>query len=471
LRSAAAPAEFDSDPIESTASQRGRMPLTEVKIRATKPGDRQLVLVDALGLELLVTPNGARVWRFRFRVQGRQQRVTIGNYPEIGLAAARVEAARLRTDLLLGKDPAARTANGVHPTPAPPSEPEHEGLDAAVDSYLADHSPAWKSTTARTYRSGIRSFTAWASTAGVLTVVDLTPRSLASFRAHAVATPRKVKARGGSRHDVVSTDSRRSADAVNCQLAAVKTMLETLRRTGRLPLLTSDDIKDNLRPLAADHKKPKPLRPEGLRQLLVSAREHDVQPNTIPIFPLVVVMLLSGLRLGEALRLEWTDIDLVELTIHVEAGKTYRERTVDLTVSPALVRLLTSMRGRGRSGRVFTWTQATALDARLRLIEEFGAPAFLWSTRHSRPGSRSAPTLRSTCGCYLTCAPAIFGSASIYMSAAQLGHSAQIAERHYVAALRKIPKDATTLEAAMEIEDLFADDGKRLRLVGKGRVK
>jgi integrase len=443
------------------------VPLTEVKIRATKPGDRQLVLVDALGLELLITPTGARVWRFRFRVQGRQQRITIGSYPEMGLAAARIEVARLRTDVLLGKDPAARTASAVGRTspPALPPEPEHEGLDAAVDSYLADHSPAWKSSTARTYRSGIRSFTSWASTTGVLTVADLTPRSLASFRAHAVATPRKVKARGGSRHDVVSTDSRRSADAVNCQLAAVKTMLETLRRTDRLPMLTSDDIKDNLRPLAADHKKPKPLRPEGLRQLLVSAREHDAQPNTVPIYPLVVVMLLTGLRLGEALRLEWADIDLVELTIHVEAGKTYRERTVDLTVSPALVRLLTSMRGRGRSGRVFTWTQATALDARLRLIEEFDAPAFLWSTRHSRPGSRSAPTLRSTCGCYLTCAPAIFGGASIYMSAAQLGHRVDVAEQHYLGALRRIPKDATTLEAAMEIEDLFVDEGKRLRRV------
>jgi integrase len=445
------------------------MPLTEVKIRATKPDPtRQLVLVDALGLELLVTSTGARVWRFRFRVQGRQQRITIGSYPEMGLASARVEAARLRTDLLLGKDPApARTASVVGRTspPALPPEPEHEGLDAAVDSYLADHSPAWKSTTARTYRSGIRSFTSWASSARVLTVADLTPRSLASFRATAVSAPRKCKARGGSRHDVVSTDERRSADAVNCQLAAVKTMLETLRRTGRLPRLTSDDIKDNLRPLAADHKKPKPLRPDGIRQLLVSAREHDAQPNTVPIFPLVVVMLLTGLRLGEALRLEWADVDLVELTIHVEAGKTYRERTVDLTVSPALVRLLTSMRGRGRAGRVFVWTQATALDARLRLIEKFDAPAFLWSTRHSRPGSRSAPTLRSTCGCYLTCAPAIFGSASIYMSAAQLGHSAQIAERHYVAALRKIPKDATTLEAAMEIEDLFETRRTKPRLV------
>ena len=37
------------------------------------------------------------------------------------------------------------------------------------------------------------------------------------------------------------------------------------------------------------------------------------------------------------------------------------------------------------------------------------------------PGQRSAPTLRSTCGCYLTNAPALFGGTSSWRSAAQLG--------------------------------------------------
>jgi integrase len=445
------------------------VPLTEVMVRAAKPDQsRQFVLVDALGLELLVTPNGARVWRFRYRFAGQRKRITIGNYPELGLAAARVETARLRTELLLGKDPAPSPDAGTRVTCPHCShvfhaagvvgsaplvvEPDHEGVDAAVESYLADHRPTWKATTIRTYESAIRTFTAWASTSGVLTVADLTARSLASFRAHAVAAPRREKAKGGSRHDVVSTGKRRSAEAVNGQVRVVKTMLEALRRAGRLPELSSDDITDNLRLLTVERSRPAPLRPAALRSLLAACVLHDADDHA-PIGPLVVAMLLGGFRLGEALRLEWDDIDFDEMTVLVVAGKTGHERTVDMSVSPALARLFKQMRGkRPKSGRVFDFTQPTALDARQRLIEEYGAPPFLWSTRNSRPGERSAPTLRSTCGCYLTCAPSIFHGASAFHSAARLGHSVKVAERHYLGVLRKIPKKAKTVEAAMEIE-------------------
>jgi hypothetical protein len=94
-----------------------------------------------------------------------------------------------------------------------------------------------------------------------------------------------------------------------------------------------------------------------------------------------------------------------------------------------------------------------AAGARHRLIDDFGAPAFLWSVRHSRGGQRSAPTLRSTCGSYLANAPGIFGAASIYRTAVQLGHSVEVCERHYAGVLRRIPREARSLEAAMQVED------------------
>jgi hypothetical protein len=43
------------------------------------------------------------------------------------------------------------------------------------------------------------------------------------------------------------------------------------------------------------------------------------------------------------------------------------------------------------------------------------------------------------------------------MSAPQLGHSVAVAERHYLGVHRGIPKDAHTLEAAMQIEDTMRD--------------
>jgi hypothetical protein len=61
--------------------------------------------------------------------------------------------------------------------------------------------------------------------------------------------------------------------------------------------------------------------------------------------------------------------------------------------------------------------------------------------------------LRRTCGTFLTNAPGIFGAASAYRSAKQLGHSVQIAERHYLGLVRGIARDARTLEVAMQVED------------------
>ncbi|MEE7545761.1 DUF4102 domain-containing protein [Xanthomonas sp. Kuri4-1] len=46
------------------------MPLTDLAIRRAKPIDRTQKLADGAGLYLLITPNGGRWWRFRYRLDG-----------------------------------------------------------------------------------------------------------------------------------------------------------------------------------------------------------------------------------------------------------------------------------------------------------------------------------------------------------------------------------------------------------------
>jgi len=75
--------------------------------------------------------------------------------------------------------------------------------------------------------------------------------------------------------------------------------------------------------------------------------------------------------------------------------------------------------------------------------------------RHGAPVELTWRLLRHTCATYLTCAPGIYGAASAYMSARQLGHSVGVAQRHYLGLVRGIPREATTLEEAMGIHDLL----------------
>ena len=48
------------------------MPLTDVRIRQAKAADKTLKLVDSAGLYLEVKPSGSKLWRYRYRIAGRE---------------------------------------------------------------------------------------------------------------------------------------------------------------------------------------------------------------------------------------------------------------------------------------------------------------------------------------------------------------------------------------------------------------
>lgn len=81
------------------------MPLTDVAIRNAKPREKPYKMGDALGLFLLVQPTGAKLWRLKYRIRGREKKVALGKYPEIGLADARNRTREAREQLAHGLDP------------------------------------------------------------------------------------------------------------------------------------------------------------------------------------------------------------------------------------------------------------------------------------------------------------------------------------------------------------------------------
>ncbi|HRD35365.1 MAG TPA: Arm DNA-binding domain-containing protein [Rhodocyclaceae bacterium] len=65
------------------------MSLTDIKIRQAKAIDKPLKLADANGLYLEVKPGGAKLWRYRYRIAGKENLYAIGDYPTINLSEAR----------------------------------------------------------------------------------------------------------------------------------------------------------------------------------------------------------------------------------------------------------------------------------------------------------------------------------------------------------------------------------------------
>lgn len=64
--------------------------LTDTKIKSLKARADRYRTSDTGGLMLEIMPSGSKIWRYRYQLHGvRQPSLTIGSYPEIGLADAR----------------------------------------------------------------------------------------------------------------------------------------------------------------------------------------------------------------------------------------------------------------------------------------------------------------------------------------------------------------------------------------------
>ena len=65
------------------------MPLTDTAVKNHKPGGKMYRVADEKGLCVEVTPSGGRLWRFRYRFNGKPNMLALGKYPEITLQDAR----------------------------------------------------------------------------------------------------------------------------------------------------------------------------------------------------------------------------------------------------------------------------------------------------------------------------------------------------------------------------------------------
>ena len=82
------------------------MPLSDVKVRNTKPTGKPFKLHDENGLFLQVASSGSKLWRMKYRRQGKEKLLAFGKYPAISLKEARERRDAARLVLDRGDDPA-----------------------------------------------------------------------------------------------------------------------------------------------------------------------------------------------------------------------------------------------------------------------------------------------------------------------------------------------------------------------------
>jgi len=108
------------------------MALTDTKLRTLRPKAKAYQVADGGGLFIEVMPGGKLVWRMRYRLKGRQEKVTFGEYPAISLIEARQRREEARAMIAHGESPmkAKKAAKDLERAP--------DTVEAFARSWLAE---------------------------------------------------------------------------------------------------------------------------------------------------------------------------------------------------------------------------------------------------------------------------------------------------------------------------------------------
>ena len=125
--------------------------LTPAAIGKTKPREKAFTLTDGGGLFVEVLPSGSKVWRFKYLLVGKREKVTLGAYPALGVKEARDRHEVMRAQVERGESPAkAKQAKQGAGNGAEPSTPTFRTVAARwMDETLFYRSAGYRAQIAR----------------------------------------------------------------------------------------------------------------------------------------------------------------------------------------------------------------------------------------------------------------------------------------------------------------------------------
>lgn len=308
------------------------MPLTDAAIRNAKPGrtpagkttDKPYKLGDSGGLYLEVSPAGGKLWRFKYRFEGKEKRLAVGKYPDTGLKEARERRDAARKLVANGVDPgevrkdkkAAKVAEAANAAAT---------FEAVAREWFAKFSPGWvPSHGGRILRRLEVDVFPWI---GARPVGEVSPPEILSAL-------RRIEGRGA-----LETAHRALQNCGQVFRYAVA--------TGRATSDPSRDLRGALPPVKERHH-PSITEPKAIGALLRTVEGYAgafVTKCALRLAPLVFV------RPGELRRAEWGefDLDAAEWRIPAERMKSRAPHLVPLSKqSLAVLRDLHPLTGNGR---------------------------------------------------------------------------------------------------------------------------
>ena len=281
--------------------------LTDTKLKALKVQNASYRLADSNGLCIEVRPTGAKVWRYRYRINDKASMVTIGEYPAVSLQQARTERDKLRAMVKAGNSP----AHAQRAAKAANVERNANTFGAIGLEYLAKRER--EGMTAHSVERDRRALKTYLAPIYDSPISDVTAPML-------LAALRKLEQRG-----VIETTHRARALADRVFKYAIA--------TGRGERNPAADLTGALERLQVRHF-PSVTKPEQIGALLRALHSYQgsvVTQVALKLAPLVFV------RPGELRHAKWEDIDLEAAEWRYMVAKTKTQHIVPLSTQAVAI--------------------------------------------------------------------------------------------------------------------------------------
>jgi integrase len=274
------------------------MALTDTRIRSAKPAPKPFKLTDAGGLYLEVRPTGSKLWRYRYRLYGKENVYALGEYPKrlprveseeeaaqrraggvLLLAEARQERDRCRALIKQGINPAhqrkLQKLKAAHAS--------RETFEAIASEWVDTRAKEWS----QSYRKGVARILNddLIPALGALPMRNIKPP-------HLLAVLKRIERRGAS---TVAAKARFLASEIWRYAVA------TLRADGDLAATLRGAIR------MPEHVHHPALKRDEIPAFLSALERYSGRPETVIAFKL---LLLLFPRPGELLGATWEEFDL-----------------------------------------------------------------------------------------------------------------------------------------------------------------
>jgi integrase len=277
------------------------MPLTDVIVRNAKPTGKTCKLSDQRGLYLEVSPTGSKWWRLKYRFDGKEKRLALGVYPDVGLRDARQRRDDARKLLASGVDPSEhRKAQKLART-----EQAANSFEVVAREWIAKYATTWAASHSdRTLRRLERDVFPWIGS-----------RPICDIHAPEVLTVlRRIEARG-------------AGETAHRALSNCGQVFRYAVATGRADRDPSGDLRGALSRVKKSHFAAK-TDPESVAGIL---RAMDGYVGTLPVRCAMRLAPLLFVRPGELRTAKWVDVDLEKKQWRYTVTKTKTPHIVPLS--------------------------------------------------------------------------------------------------------------------------------------------